>query len=455
MKIIFIRPKPSENTIGLQHLMIVEPLELEILATLVEKEHDVIIYDMILERIPFDKIVSRSKPDVICFTGYITHIPVIIEGCQRAKEILPNVITIVGGVHIEKFPEDIDSEVVDYRIVRNATRTFPELINYLSGSGHLPKGVLSKNEKLNESTLPPYDFFVPLPNRVLTQKYRKNYFYVFHNKVALLKTSFGCPYQCNFCFCREITGGNYFERPLDDVMEELESIEEKEIYIVDDDFLLSPIRIRNFVNELVKRRLDKWFLVYGRADFIANNPDIISDFKKAGLRTIIVGLESFKDIELNGFKKKTSKELNVRALNVLNKYKVDCYAAVIISPDWDDSDFRKAGDIMEQLGIKFVNLQPLTPLKGIDMQYDENMLVLERTDFAKWDLAHVAIRPEKLSLVDFYKNILNLYKRIVLNPRHTINHLKYPLVMQLKMARGMYRVQKQYKTIIREVAQHA
>jgi radical SAM superfamily enzyme YgiQ (UPF0313 family) len=57
--------------------------------------------------------------------------------------------------------------------------------------------------------------------------------------VALLKTAFGCPYSCNFCFCRKITGGKYIERDLGDVLNEIENISEKHIYIVDDDFLFS------------------------------------------------------------------------------------------------------------------------------------------------------------------------------------------------------------------------
>jgi len=34
MKILMVRPRPTSRTIGLQHLMIVEPLELEVLASL-------------------------------------------------------------------------------------------------------------------------------------------------------------------------------------------------------------------------------------------------------------------------------------------------------------------------------------------------------------------------------------------------------------------------------------
>jgi len=50
---------------------------------------------------------------------------------------------------------------------------------------------------------------------------------------------------------------------------------------------------------------------------------------------------------------------------------------------------------MNKLGIKFVNLQPLTPLKGTELEVNEEELVISRSDFVKWDLAHVTIRPEK------------------------------------------------------------
>ena len=455
MKILFVRPKPSPATIGLQHLMIVEPLELEIMAALINKEHEVRIIDMILENENIDFFIKKYTPDVLCLTGYITHIPVIIEYCSIAKQINSNITTIAGGVHIEKFPEDIDNESVDYRVVRNATRTFPLLIDFLNGKSHIPPGALRAHDVLNEAILPEYDFYTPLPDRELTAKYRRNYFYVFHNKVALIKTSFGCPYHCKFCFCRKITGDNYFARPLSEVLDELGSVKEKEIYIVDDDFLLSAGRIREFIGLLKERKIRKKYLVYGRADFISENPELIKDFKEVGLRTVIVGLESFEDIELQGFNKLTDSNTNRQAMAVLNKYKVDCYAAVIISPSWSTDDFMKAGDIMTDLGIKFVNLQPLTPLKGTGLLVNDNNLIIGRTDYPKWDLAHVSIRPEKMSVEDFYRNILNLYQRIVLNPRNLLSFLKYPFVMQLKMVRGMNKVRKQYENKIMEITENA
>lgn len=455
MRVLFIRPRPSPETIGLQHLMIVEPLELEILATLIRPEHDVLIVDMILEKPDFRFFIEGFHPDIICLTGYITHIPVIINYCTEAKKINPDIITVTGGVHVEKYPEDIDHPAIDYRVVRNATRSFPLLIDFLEGKSQFPQGILKTNETLNEDNLPDYDFFTPLPDRSLTRKYRHQYFYVFHNKVALIKTSFGCPYVCKFCFCRKITGDKYYARPLEDVIDELNSIKEKEIYIVDDDFLVSVKRTREFIRLSKERNIRKRYLVYGRADFIAENPGLIKEFRDVGLRTVIVGLESFDDIELTGFNKQTDSTTNRRAMNVLNKNRVNCYAAVIISPSWNSDDFRKAGDIMIDLGIKFVNLQPLTPLKGTGITADKEDLVIDRANYACWDLAHVTIRPLTMELADFYENILKLYLRIIFYPKHLISLLKYPIHMQFRMSKGMYRVMKQYKNRIMEVSRHA
>lgn len=51
MRILLIRPKPHKETIGLQNVMICEPLELEYVSAYLSKHgHDVTIVDKILER---------------------------------------------------------------------------------------------------------------------------------------------------------------------------------------------------------------------------------------------------------------------------------------------------------------------------------------------------------------------------------------------------------------------
>ncbi|MGO9308678.1 MAG: B12-binding domain-containing radical SAM protein [Spirochaetia bacterium] len=453
MKILFVRPRPSPETIGLQHVMIVEPLELETLAALVGRMDSPVIVDMILERKPFAFYLRREKPDALCITGYITHVGIMREYCRIAKQWNPGIRTIVGGVHCEVCPDDLDDPAVDFRVVRNATTTFPRLLSAIRSGGDVPKGVLAPGRRMTAADLPPLDFAAPLPLRWLTDRYRSRYFYIFHDRVALLKTAFRCPFTCTFCFCRAITGGRYVARPLEDVMTELEAIKEKEIYIVDDDFLVDRDRVLAFISENRRRGLDKRYLLYGRADFIAHNPEVMRELKSIGLTTVIVGFESFFQEELAHYRKGTSVTVNCEAMAVLRKNGIDCYATVIIPPEWDSRRFAECGAIMKSLGIHYVNLQPLTPLPGTGHEVSDGRLVINRGDYPQWDLAHIAIRPEHLTVRQFYKALIDLYDQILFPPAILRDYLgRYRLSQIWKMAVGIFRVRHQYMRKMKEAA---
>jgi len=141
MKILLVRPKPSPETIGLQHVMIVEPLELEILYTLKRDSDTAIIIDLILEKKPFEWFIKKHQPDVLCLTGYITNVGIMIDYCRKAKQLLPTVSTIVGGVHCEVCPEDFEDESIDFRVVRNASVYFTDLLNHIDFGIHCHGGV--------------------------------------------------------------------------------------------------------------------------------------------------------------------------------------------------------------------------------------------------------------------------------------------------------------------------
>ncbi len=332
-------------------------------------------------------------------------------------------------------------------------RSFRPLLDHLRGRGEVPKGVLLPGGRVEASDLPPFDFTFPIPKRSLTDRYRHKYFYIFHDRVALLKTAFGCPYQCTFCFCRAITKGRYAERPLGEVFAELEGIREREIYIVDDDFLVDRDRVLAFVDEHRKRGLDKRYLLYGRADFIARNPDVIREFASVGLSTVIVGFESFFDEELARYSKGTTAPINREAMHVLRSNGVECYATVIIPPEWDRDRFAECGAIMRSLGIHYVNLQPLTPLPGTGYDLGSARLVIRRDDHARWDLAHVSLRPDHLTVAEFYAAIIDLYNEILFQPAILLVYLRrYRLRQIWKMAVGTWRVRRQYLRKIREAA---
>ncbi|MBN2361966.1 MAG: cobalamin-dependent protein [Deltaproteobacteria bacterium] len=444
MRILLVRPAPTDETIGLQHVMLVEPLELEVLAALARPDDDVRIVDLILERRPLRHFLQRHRPDVLGVTGYITNVPAMIAACRLAKRLDPSVVTVVGGVHCEVCPDHLDDPAVDYRVVRNATTAFGPLLEHIKRRGELPAGVLRPGERADGAGLPAFDFSFPRPRRDLTARYRSRYFYIFHDQVALLKTAFGCPFRCNFCFCRAVTAGHYAERPLDDVLAELAAIAEREIYIVDDDFLISADRVTDFLDRLSAARLDKSFLIYGRADFVAQRPALMERFKAQGLRTVIIGFESFYQDELTGFGKKVEVGANEEAMRVCRRLGIDVFATIVVSPSWGREQFAFHRRKFKELGIQYVNLQPLTPLPGTGLEVPQRDLLLAPGDFERWDLAHVALRPQRLGVAEFYQEIIKLYLATLYRPRYLLGYLKYPKPLLAKMIAGTFSVRRQY-----------
>ncbi len=446
MRVLLVRPRPHKETIGLQNVMICEPLELEYIGACIKAEgHEVTIIDMILEKKPLSHFIRIYKPDIVGMTSYIAHVNVVKEYALEIKQENPKCRVAVGGVHAEVVPSDFIDSNIDYIIRANGLRTFTDILKSLEiGANPLNiDGVWGENKPgcIKETT-----FDYPHPDRSLVDKYRKRYYYMFHNPCALIKTSYGCPYKCSFCFCREITDGKYFCRELNDIIEEIKSIPEREIYIVDDDFLVDRNRLLNFCRLLKENHLKKRFLIYGRADFIAGNEDIIKEFASAGLRAVIVGLESSSEEELKKYNKKSSVEINERAINILKKYEVECYGTLILGVDWNERDFIRLYKWIRKIDIKFINLQPYTPIPGTAL-FDEykDKLIVPREDYEKWDLAHLTVHPTKISIRRYYWNIIKLYYKITMNPRNVAKMIKaYGLRENIKLSVGASKITMQY-----------
>ncbi|WP_017416326.1 B12-binding domain-containing radical SAM protein [Clostridium tunisiense] len=443
MKILLVRPRPPKETIGLQSVMICEPLELEYLvANIKPLGHEIEILDMILERNSLEYYIKKYNPEVVGITGYISHVNVIKNYAKEIKGVSRAIKVVVGGVHAEVVPEDFLSEHIDYIIRANGIQTFTNIINSLE-THECSKVPGTYGGEIIEKAM---EFTWKHPDRKSVSRYRNRYYYMFHNPCALIKTSYGCPYKCSFCFCRNITDGKYFARDLEDIVCELKDIEEEEVYIVDDDFLFNKERLLKFAEILKAHGIKKKFLVYGRSDFIAENQQVIEKLSEVGLRACIVGLESSSEEELIKYNKKSEVKLNERAVEVLQKYDIECYATLILGIDWGKEDFDRLYQWVKKLNIRFVNLQPFTPLPGTDLfQQYKNQLIVKREEYEKWDLAHLTVTPSKLSIRNYYFNIIKLYYKIIMRPSNVLYIIKkYGFLETLKLSIGSSNISMQY-----------
>jgi glycine C-acetyltransferase len=422
MRILLVRPPVPKHTIGLKHVMVCEPLELECVAA-GAVGHDVRIFDMILER-GLDKQLRAFRPDIVATSCYITGVNEAIKVCRAAKCYNISCFTIVGGVHASVAPEDFADPSVDCIALGDGASLMPRIIDAIAGETSLadipnlalPSGPNCVVRTRLAAYMPQPDA-LPFPRRDLTAHLRHRYYYLFHQPVAIMKTTWGCWYNCGFCMTWTVTGGMAFSRSPESIVAELEQISETEVYIVDDIFLINQARLSEIAQLIRKRGIRKKFLVYGRADFISEHEEVIREWSALGMSAVIVGLEAGTDAELSDLDKRCTLAQNKRAIDVLRRQGVDIYASLITQPEYDVKDWRRLAEFIDEHKLYYVNISPLTPMPGspIWKRY-EPQITVDRAAHGLWDLTHCVL-PTRLPLKQYYRQLLRLYAHTVLNMR--------------------------------------
>ena len=413
MKVMLVRPKPDRKSLGLSDLMHCEPLDMEYVGTLVKSlGHDTLLVDLQVDNKKINYYLKKYKPDVVLFTSYLIHVNIVKKYSDIVKKYNNKIITAIGGVQSEVTPELFKYKNIDYILGINGMQNIEILLQAIENKKK-PKFLHKKIDKT---------YKLPIVDRSLTERYRKKYYYSYRMPCALLKTSFGCPYRCSFCFCTRITNYEYYVRELEPVMQEIIDLKEDAIFIVDDNFLVDKDRIIVFCELLKKYNIHKNFYYSARADYIANNEDVIKLLAEHGFDTVFVGLESFKQDDLDNYNKKSDIETSEKAAKILEKYNVELHASAIVGRDWDKNDFKNFAKWLHTIKYRYINFMSICPLPGTDIY--ENLkkdLLFKEDEYEKFDFMHVMLKPTKLKTSQYYIEILKIYFRVTAN----INNLVY------------------------------
>ncbi len=426
MKVLLARPRVPENSIGLHNFMVCDPVELTTVAAGIPPEHEVMVFDGILDRPSrLDEILKDWRPDVVGFTTYINGVDVISGYADKVKAANPDALTVVGGVHASRNHDDFARHrSLDVAIRGEGVFTFAKMLEAYADSGL--DGVKSvqgchvrEGDGFTDTTTPPYPHpdQVPFARRELVKHHWGSYYYLYHNPCHLMKTAWGCPYTCSFCYCWQATEGHYSFRSPEAFVDEVERMWSSGVYIVDDDFFLHPTRMMKIHDLLAKKNIKKTYFCYGRADFIVKHPDIIKEWSKIGLEAVVIGVESFDDGELDYFNKGNSADIYARCFEILREANIDPYASFILNPTWTLDHFRKMQQFIYRHKLYYVILQPLMPLPGTTI-WDEwkDHVIIDRDHHELWDISHLAL-PSRLPMNTYFREMVKLYARTCLDLR--------------------------------------
>jgi radical SAM superfamily enzyme YgiQ (UPF0313 family) len=414
MRVLLIQP-PSNDTL-MDQIYLFEPLALEYLgAGLRQEGHEVRLLDARLEP-DIEGVLSAYRPELVGLTGFTSHVNIIKRIAALVKTGIPEAFVVVGGHHATVVPSDFNAPVIDLVVIGEGVFTLKEVVSALKTGGRLEgiKGIAIPNEDGMIFSEPrPYTDLdlLPLPDRTLTENYRKKYFSEWFKPLASIRTSLGCTARCNFCALWSITGGKYLRRSPESIVVELKGIEEPNVFFCDDESMCDVKRMEQLAELIKEAGIKKKYFLYGRVDTIVRNPELFAKWAAIGLSQVFVGMEDYSDSRLNAMNKGVTVAEQEEAVMILKQLGIMMYASYMVDPAYTRDDFKRLIGHVRRLGHTYATFTVMTPLPGTELHATRRgELLSERPEL--YDMLH-ALLPTSLTLKDFYQEMIELYSKAV------------------------------------------
>ncbi len=409
MNILLYTPPVPKQSVRMDYLISCEPLELEYLYTVLEAEHSVAIMEKGKEKKLTKQIDSRNVK-MLCISCYITQVTYVLLLVEKLKKEFPELYIVVGGVHAEVVPEHFFSPFIDAVVFGNHLTAIQEIAQGVS-KNEPPENVEGAAFKINGFKIQTQQSFtnnIPIPKRIQFEANPEKYYYFYLNACATVKTAFGCPGKCSFCFCRKMNDGKYSTRPIEQVVDEIEQLTAQNIFIVDDNFLTSKKRLETFCDELERRKIHKNYITYGTSEFISANPDLIARLKLNGLTALIVGFEYITESALHSVNKKATVADNDATIAVCRNLNIDLFALFICDPDWKHAEFIRLAKYVRKNKIPFATYSTPTVLPNTDEAIQQKTQ-FDTARLWSYDLLHLHQKPKNISAFSYYLWLYFLY----------------------------------------------
>lgn len=336
MRILLINP-PAINfyhRVGLRMC----PLGLGYVAAVLNQAgYEVKIIDLNVEKINY-RTYAYQRYDLVGISVDTTRYPVSLNIAQAAQE--KGVKVVMGGPHVTFFDEEtLASGLVDYVVRGEGEYIMLELVRHLN-NGKSPeeiKGITYRagNQTIRNPAAPLVQDLdgIPFPARELLPLDRyTNTLYGRYSSSMI--TSRGCPFNCDFCSCSAFSGTKWRTRSLQNILKEIDLLYSKYGYraisFLDDNFTLSPGRVMELCETMIKKSWDIFWYAFSRVDTIVKNENMIQLMKKAGLSQVFVGFESGSQEVLDKIGKKVTVEKAYKAMEILKRHGVRVWGSFII-----------------------------------------------------------------------------------------------------------------------------
>lgn len=337
MKITFIRPSMS-NFKGTDTL---QPLVFAILSGLTPPDIETVIYDERIEDIPYDEPSDLVAMTVETFTAR--------KAYQIATEYKKRKVPVImGGFHPSMVPEE-SLRYATSIIIGDAEGIWEKVLEDFK-ENKLKR--IYKSSSLSQS-------------QILKTKLNRN---IFKGKnypaIELVQWGRGCPHDCDFCSIKAFYGKTQRQRPIDDVVQEIAELKNKQIFFVDDNIFHGKKCTKDFLEAISSLNI-KWTCQISID--VTKDKKIMKQLEKSGCNSAVIGFETLDIRNLTQMKKRwnVANDGYDTAIQIIKDHGIMIYGTFVFGYDHDTPDSIKAC-LEFALRWKFflANFNPLTPTPG-------------------------------------------------------------------------------------------
>jgi hopanoid C-3 methylase HpnR len=417
MKVLCVHPS------GLMYNQIflrLEPLGVELVAAAARKAgHDVRLLDLqAATHRDFLRMLDEVEPDAVLFgMNYLANVPEVVDLCKLVKLRLPGTMTCVGG-HSASFTArellEHAAGALDCVVRGEGEEAAPRVLaawrddrkrlhrleglTTLEGEGPPPRQIHSLDDLRPARDLLPH---------------RNKYFIGVLDPAASIEFSRGCPWDCAFCSAWTFYGRSYRKADPGICAEELRTIREPGVFIVDDVAFIQAEHGHAIADAIEKRGVRKRYYLETRGDVLLKNKELFKRWTGLGLEYMFLGLEAIDEEGLKAFRKRIPLGTNFEALECARSLGITVAVNIIADPDWDETRFRVIRDWALSVP-EIVNLTVNTPYPGTET-FATDARGFTTRDYRLFDIQH-AVLPTKLPLPRFYEELVKTQQ--VLNKKH-------------------------------------
>ena len=320
------------------------------------------------------KINGLKNPKIIGITVLTSQAKRAYQLGTLCKELFPNCLVVMGGVHVTALPsEPFQKGACDIVIRGEGEEPLRQLhtaimegndwksirgLSYLDDNGEFfsnPDGDLLEN--IDDVPMFPYELFD-------SPRYDRGF----------INSARGCPYKCNYCSQRLLTGLTYRwhseERVVENLRILIEDYGQKDITFYDDNFSVNKKRVFDLCDRIVEAGLHKkcGFAIQTRADNLYE--DIMPALKRANFVTISMGMETGVERVAQEIVKDETVAIHLEKVELCHEYGMNVSLNMIYGfPNESRADRRQSFEVVKKAGVGYTKFNNLIPYPGTGL-YD-------------------------------------------------------------------------------------